>query len=459
MISGYSYRLRSGLILVVAALPVLGSGCNSGLDSPHYPTDLRYTPRQDLLIKGEGAQEVRVLPAPGKLEEGIRKATESETVKKFDPRDLEKDDRNEIRKALNEIFGTPAHPSIEPAGPKGLKPNASQSAVDAAASATEDRDLHAKYLAAALQDYELKPADLEDLKVDRDDLKDGSSHYRRHCMQCHGLNGDGRGPTAPWVHPHPRDYRQGKYKFISTSTTARSRKPRRADLYRTVSKGIEGTSMPGFGLQSEKDIDSMVSYVIHLSIRGQVEYDTIQDLLGSKDKQTGKIDKEVLEGQSIRTHVYNRAAVVLAGWVDSNKREAIKPPAYPYEGADEKVIDAAVRNGYQIFISKKGNCVSCHTDFGRQAPYKYDAWGTLVQPRNLTAGNYRGGRRPIDLYWRISGGIDPSGMSATTTLDPKEYWDLIHFVQAMPYPKMLPEDIRKKVYGASDKGSDSRASR
>jgi len=47
----------------------------------------------------------------------------------------------------------------------------------------------------------------------------------------------------------------------------------------------------------------------------------------------------------------------------------------------------------------------------------------------------------------------------TTKLTPAEYWDLIHFVQALPYPKMLPEDVRKKVYGDSDKVSDSRASR
>jgi len=36
--------------------------------------------------------------------------------------------------------------------------------------------------------------------------------------------------------------------------------------------------------------------------------------------------------------------------------------------------------------------------------------GTLVRPNNWTAGVYRGGRRPIDMYWRIKLGIAPSGM-------------------------------------------------
>ena len=427
MISGYSHRLASGLVLCVATISLFGSGCSSmdGLDSPYYPKHLSYPARQDLLIKGGHIQEPRVLPPPGHLDESIAKASEPKAVTKFNPRELGKEDRDEIGKTLNEIFGTPASPSIEPVD--GFEPNV---------------------------------ADIDDLKVERRELKRGSRHYRRHCMHCHGLNGDGRGPTGPWVHPHPRDYRQGKFKFISTNLAASGRKPRRADLYRTISKGIEGTSMPAFGLLTEKDIDEMVSYVIHLSVRGQVEFETIEKLLGSKDKDTGKIDKGVLEGESIRTHVYSRAAAVLADWIDSNKRKALEPPAYAYEGADKDTIDAAVRNGYQVFISKdKGNCVSCHTDFGRQSPYKYDIWGTLVQPRNLTAGNYRGGRRPLDLFWRIKGGIDPSGMSATTNLTDKEYWDLIHFVQALPYPKMLPNDVRAKVYGASEKGSETRASR
>ena len=96
-------------------------------------------------------------------------------------------------------------------------------------------------------------------------------------------------------------------------------------------------------------------------------------------------------------------------------------------------------------------------DFGRQAPFRYDKWGTLVRPANLTAGVYRGGRRPIDFYWRIRGGIDPSQMpradfdDKTANKDQwrenaEPYWDLVNFVQALPYPKMLPDEVRAKVY-------------
>ncbi len=74
----------------------------------------------------------------------------------------------------------------------------------------------------------------------------------------------------------------------------------------------------------------------------------------------------------------------------------------------------------------------------------------MVRPMNLTTGVYRGGRRPIDLYWRIKGGIVPSGMADAASLPDKDVWDLVRFVQALPYPAMLPDDVRDKVYGRPD---------
>jgi hypothetical protein len=108
-----------------------------------------------------------------------------------------------------------------------------------------------------------------------------------------------------------------------------------------------------------------------------------------------------------------------------------------------------VSRGHDLFIGK-GICITCHIDYGRQAGYMYDKWGTLVQPRNLTMGNYRGGRRPLDFYYRVAGGIGPSNMpaaAAEVTSDPNAVWDLVNFVRALPYPNMLPDDVRQKVYG------------
>src|SRR6185369_12284819 len=62
------------------------------------------------------------------------------------------------------------------------------------------------------------------LKLDNETLARGSNLYRRHCLHCHGLTGNGQGPTAPWVNPHPRDYRIGKFKFTSSKIDVGERK-------------------------------------------------------------------------------------------------------------------------------------------------------------------------------------------------------------------------------------------
>ena len=40
--------------------------------------------------------------------------------------------------------------------------------------------------------------------------------FRQHCVHCHGISGDGKGPTALYLNPYPRDYRRGVFKFKST---------------------------------------------------------------------------------------------------------------------------------------------------------------------------------------------------------------------------------------------------
>src|SRR5207253_3229426 len=107
-----------------------------------------------------------------------------------------------------------------------------------------------------------------------------------HCLHCHGVTGNGRGPTARWVNPHPRDYRQGRFKFQSVDQAEERGtvlKPRREDLLQTLMEGLEGTAMPSFRVLSQKDLNALVSYVIHLSIRGEAEYVAIKTALTEGD--------------------------------------------------------------------------------------------------------------------------------------------------------------------------------
>lgn len=410
-----SARMVRVLALALPCLSPLVSGC----DNEAYPPDLTYPLRSDPIVVKQPTAEVWDTTRPGQLDLHI--ATFKDKEETLDPKKLSAKDHDELDKALRAIFGTPADPTVK------LEDDAAKQQV---------KDLR---------------LDEKDPKTGKTILEEGSKVYRRHCMHCHGVTGDGRGPTGPWVNPHPRDYRQGKFKFVSTD--ADGRKPRREDIHRTLDRGIEGTSMPSFGLLTEDEKDQLISYVTHLSLRGEVEMTTIKSLL----------NQEPLEDDSIRKHTQMLAGLFVAQWSNSNTR-VMEPGAYPYDPKDEKQLRASIERGYKLFTDEKGaaSCIKCHADFGRQVPFRYDEWGTLIRPANLTAGVYRGGRRPIDLYWRVKGGIPPSGMpGANLNVDEKtktdQYWDVVNFLQALPYPRMLPTDIREAIY--THKHNDKSAER
>jgi mono/diheme cytochrome c family protein len=202
-----------------------------------------------------------------------------------DPNDVSPKDRADLDDYLTQIFGTPASPTV------GMIPD-------------EQR---------------------EALKLDLVTLERGSVLYRVHCLHCHGVNGDGRGPTARWINPHPRDYRQGLFKFQSVDQTDAPRPPRRADLHHVIKVGIEATAMPSFALLGDSDIDLLVSYVMHLSIRGEVEYETFKGDF-EPDTETGAL---VLSPERpMQTTLPQRTRNVANKWSESQERE-IQIVAYP----------------------------------------------------------------------------------------------------------------------------------
>jgi mono/diheme cytochrome c family protein len=346
------------------------------------------------------------------LHKDVEAIEKGETLR--DPECLDPKDRKTIEKFLGETFGTPANPTVK-----------------VAEAATQLVELH----------------------LDDTTLKKGSHLYRLHCLHCHGLSGDGRGPSSKWLNPHPRDYRQGLFKFqsVNQAIDGETRRPRREDLHRTIHEGIDGTSMPAFNLLAHEDKNALVSYVMHLSLRGHVEHDTIREFKydGGKDELYWK------RPGGIEPFMKERTAALVQEWHTANSAKfKIVPGPYPekYLKSNKNYAEemkASVHRGQDIFLGKvpggPASCVSCHKDYGRQSTYKWDDWGTLGhKPRDLTRGQLRGGRRPIDLYYRIHSGINGSGMNAfgplgeegKSGLRPDQIWDLVNLVQVLPYPAM-----------------------
>jgi mono/diheme cytochrome c family protein len=393
--------LKSARVLAVSvsALTILLclSGCSDQF--PSYPADLKYPARTEPIIKATLTTIPPKFDAPGELYTvlwGLDPEDRANNV--LYPKTADSGQRQQFRDleaTLLELFGTPKEPRVN-----GI-------------------------------DDQLK----ELLKLEDEHLERGSRLYRVHCLHCHGVAGNGRGPTAPFVNPHPRDYRLGKFKFTSTKG-GNERKPRRADLLRTLREGIESTSMPSFGLLPEDELEDLVSYVIHLSMRGQVEFQVMKEILMG--------DSELADsGVAARVKDYmdsSNDASIPGSW-KAAEGNVIVPEAPLPSHENKEEWKASVQRGFQKFREQTGaGCIKCHTDYGRQSLLFYDDWGTIGRPADLTLGIYRGGRRPIDLYWRIHSGINGSNMpNFSGSLTPKDIWDVVNFLEVLPYPAMREE--------------------
>lgn len=115
--------------------------------------------------------------------------------------------------------------------------------------------------------------------------EEGRGLYRKHCAVCHGVTGNGRGPTAAVQVPYPRDYRMGIFKFKSTP---RGSKPTREDLVRLITGGIPGTAMIKIPALTDDDVAALVDYVIYLSWRGELERRIIDDAMFELDLAGGE---------------------------------------------------------------------------------------------------------------------------------------------------------------------------
>ena len=384
--------LRGPALLALAAFTGCSGcgGCHSAPDA--YPAGTAFAPRADWVVVELPREAPPGDDPPGELEQAIRQANQH-GGKVLDPAAVPPGPRGELNHFLLATFGTPAKPTV--AG-----------------------DPETAGLAAALG-----------LTDER--LAAGSRLYRDRCQECHGLAGDGRGPTAPWLTPHPRDYRAGLFKFTSTG-----KKPTRADLFHTLTNGLKPTAMPSFAMRTEEERDRLIDYVMFLSVRGRTELEVLKTLLvHGEEGLAGTVTEEA-------------AAVLkadLKAWVAADSQVIPATPPAVADGSPE--LAESVRRGHALFVDPKGaGCVACHADYGRDAKYQYDAWGTRIKPAPLTEPRKKGGDAADQLFRRIRGGIPPSNMPAATALTDAQAWDLVHFLRALPYPDRLPADVRAGVY-------------
>lgn len=304
------------------------------------------------------------------------------------------------------------------------------------------------------------PAEGDEVVLDGGEvLKHGRTLYQRHCAHCHGTSGDGAGPTAEYLNPRPRDYRHGVFKFTSTQGQA---KASRDDLKRILRNGIPGTYMPSFvPMLDEEELDHVVEYVRFLAMRGEFERRLAGEL--ASDYSKAAVESRVADDEK-RQDIIAELEGVLSEDIGDALDFAGSSVADSWEAADEedavllpdvaRVPDSieSRRLGRELFLSKDIGCADCHGIDGRgngpqttifeknpvteelyDEPGLHDVWDNLNQPRNLTYGIYRGGRRPVDLFRRVHAGIKGTRMPSFKNLEHEKIWHLVNYVLSVPF--------------------------
>jgi len=213
----------------------------------------------------------------------------------------------------------------------------------------------------------------------------GKEVYARRCAGCHGAKGDGKGPSAVFLYPKPRDFTTGVFKFRSTA--GKDSLPTDADLYLTLTHGLWGTSMPSMQEISDRQRGAIVQYLKTFSDRWR--------------KESGGI-----------------------------------PISIPSE---VPLTAASIEKGKVLFQT---NCALCHGEQGQaDGPLAgpgmlMDDWGEPIRPAHLSlpAGMPRGVKLGHDgphLFQTIVGGIGGTPMPPFDGLKAEDVWDLVHYVQSL----------------------------
>src|SRR5438093_4452296 len=97
-----------------------------------------------------------------------------------------------------------------------------------------------------------------------EDIKLSEQIYRENCAACHGEKSDGKGPQADRLKTKPRDFTPGIYKFRSTPSGSLFLDQ---DIFKTISRGVRGTSMLAQLQLSEQERWAVVRYIKAFSKR------------------------------------------------------------------------------------------------------------------------------------------------------------------------------------------------
>ncbi len=214
--------------------------------------------------------------------------------------------------------------------------------------------------------------------------KRGKALYERYCIFCHGPSGDGRGESAPFLDPKPRDFTKAVFKCRSTPS---GDLPLDSDLYDTISRGIHASGMPSWKPLLRQERVDLVAYIKTFSSAFQEE----------------------------------------------KPAAAVEIPPEPPDSPE------SIQRGAELFQSM--NCWSCHGKDGRghgpSAATLTDSKGYPITPFDFTSGRrFKCGDSNRDMFRDLVTGLDGTPMpSFESAMNPNQRWDVVHYIRSLSNPK------------------------
>jgi mono/diheme cytochrome c family protein len=213
----------------------------------------------------------------------------------------------------------------------------------------------------------------------------GRDVFATKCAACHGESGAGDGEAAYLLYPKPRDFTAARFRLVTTWDAV----PSDEDLFRTISRGMPGSSMPSWAHLPERTRWGLVHY---LKTFADGAYD-----IGPDHQPESETDQP-------------------SGYI-------VVPPEPPFTAQ-------AQARARELFAT---SCAPCHgvTGKGDGAREQVDSRGFKTRPRDLTAGVFKGSPTPEQVYCRIVAGLPGSPMPAQPFYYGDDAWALAHFVLSL----------------------------
>ena len=274
------------------------------------------------------------------------------------------------------------------------------------------------------------------VSADKRQIAGGFGLYRRHCLHCHGVSGPATARRSAFLYPDPARLSQGAVQvhLHAQRCPAPSRRPAADDQERParhVDAGVRGAD------------DRRRDRAGH-RLRDLPEHARRDRAVPDRRRDDLRRERPGSPLGGHRPGEWRRASST-SGRRPSRRWSIRRSPRTP--SSRESIL-----RGRDLFLGKtkeKLECAGCHGSQGlgdgpsfvsqdvfNQVVFggnpserddrikalddktkelwvqKLDDWGNPLRPANLNRGVYKGGRRPLDIYWRIAKGITGAQMPA-----------------------------------------------